>query len=457
MIKKLLKILWRITGSVIIMIGAGILMSRIVNKAPSADLKNADQMYAIIDQGGCLICHGGSEDFCTHINWPVFGQAIRRDAEKAIRYADASPELDKLFMDLPIDKTHLMKLQHVVSRRSMPPLSFTIIHWKAPMTRDKQEIFLAWIYNQLSTHFSHPVPVGKKTFQPIVPIPDTFSTDQAKVMLGNALYHDTRLSSDNTVSCATCHNPERGGVDNLDYSVGVFNQPGTTTTLSSFNAVLDPFFFWDGKASSLKEQLSIALLDPVKMGNESFDEIAAKLQADPSFTSRFLESYPDGFSLETVTDALQEYHKTLITPDSPFDWYLKGQTDAIGHLEQRGYELFKRYGCATCHNSAGMGGNSFQLMGVAHSFFPDREKVMLEDLGRYKITSRAEDMHKFKVPGLRNVALTYPYFHNASAKTLEQAVTDMAYYQRNKELSKRKIHKIVLFLKTLSTEETTSE
>jgi cytochrome c peroxidase len=173
---------------------------------------------------------------------------------------------------------------------------------------------------------------------------------------------------------------------------------------------------------------------------------------DPTMSSRFLEYYPTGFSEATITDALSEFHKTLITPDSPFDRYLKGDPDAIDTKAKDGYRLFKKYGCATCHNGTAMGGTSFEFMGVAHDFFPDNNRITLEDMGRYSVTSMAVDMHRFKVPGLRNAALTYPYFHDASAKTLEDAVSKMAYFQRDKNLSQRKVRAIVSFLNALTGE-----
>ncbi|HPJ55480.1 MAG TPA: cytochrome c peroxidase [Bacteroidales bacterium] len=448
--KRFLSILWRIAGTVIIVIGTGIFLSRIVNQAPPEDMAITDKMNVILDQGGCFICHGGPHDFCKHINWPLFGAAIRKDAEKGIRYADASYALAYVYRDLPYDETSLVKLQKVVSQRSMPPPSFYIIHWKSFLTKEKQEIFLDWIYDHLSTYYSHPVPTEENPFEPVIPIPESIPHNTDKAALGELLFHDSRLSIDNTVTCATCHNLNTAGVDNLDFSLGVFNQPCTSNSMSVFNAFFNTFYFWNGQASSLTDQTYQALLDPVKMGNDSLERIVEILSADATLSSRFLESYPDGFSESAITDALAEFHKTLITPDAPFDRYLKGEAGAIDEQAQKGYRLFKKYGCATCHNGTAMGGSSFEFMGVANNYFPDTRQIALEDLGRYSVTSLPSDMHRFKVPGLRNIALTYPYFHDASAKTLEDAVSKMAYYQRDKKLSTKQVRAIVSFLNTLT-------
>jgi cytochrome c peroxidase len=448
--KRFLNILWRLTGSVIIIIGTGIFLSRIVNQAPPDDMMLSDRVNAIIDQGGCFICHGGPHEFCKHINWPIFGAVIRNDAEKGIRYADASYALAYVIGDVPYDQTSLVKLQKAVSQSSMPPLSYYVIHWRSYLIREKQEIFLDWIYNQLSTNYSYPYPSEEYPFEPVSPVPDFVPYDADKAALGELLFHDTRLSVANTMSCATCHNLRTAGVDNLDFSTGVYNQPVTSTTLSVFNTVFHAFYFRNGNAHTLQDQAYQTLLDPVKMGNDSIDRIIAVLTEDSTLTTRFLASYPSGYSDTTITDALAEFHKTLVTPNSAFDCYLKGEVGAIGQQAQKGYHLFKKFGCATCHNGTAIGGTSFEFMGVANDYFRDTRQIALEDMGRYSVTSLPCDMHRFKVPGLRNIALTYPYFHDASARTLQDAVAEMAYYQRDKKLSKKQVRAIVSFLNTLT-------
>jgi len=450
--KRLLNILWKFTGSVIIVIGTGIFFSRIVNQVPPDDMTLFDRVNVIVDQGGCFICHGGPHDFCKHINWPIFGAAIRRDAEKGIRYANSSYSIAYIFGDMPHDETTLVKLHKVISQRSMPPLSYYVIHWKSYITRDKKEILLDWIYDQFSTYYAHPLPSEDYPFEPVNPVPDLAPFDTDKAALGELLFHDSRLSVDNTVSCASCHNLKTGGVDNLEVPEGVYNQPGTFNSLTVFNAFFHSFYFWNGNASSLQELTCQALLDPVKMGNDSLDRIFDIFAEDSTLTERFLASYPEGYSDSTINHALAEFHKTLITPNSPFDRYLKGDEEAIEQQAQEGYRLFKKYGCANCHNGTGMGGTSFEYMGVANNYFPDARQRALEDMGRYSVTSLNSDMHRFRVPGLRNIALTYPYFHNASAKTLEEAVVKMAYYQRDKKLSRKQVQAIVSFLNTLTGE-----
>lgn len=289
--------------------------------------------------------------------------------------------------------------------------------------------------------------------EPIRPIADSISVDVRKVVLGNLLYHDTRLSADNTVSCASCHGLDTGGVDNKQYSEGVGGQLGGVNAPTVYNAAYNFVQFWDGRAGTLAEQAAGPPLNPVEMACESFDQIISKLAEDKNFVVAFNEVYPDGLSEKNITNAIQEFEKTLLTPNSRFDRYLKGQKDAITADEIAGYDLFKKYDCATCHVGEILGGQSYELIGVQHDYFADRQAEMTEeDNGRFKQTKAERDRHRFKVPGLRNIELTAPYFHDGSMATMDDAVRAMAKYQLGIDLPQPEVDKIVAFLRTLTGE-----
>ena len=289
--------------------------------------------------------------------------------------------------------------------------------------------------------------------EPIRPIADSISVDVRKVVLGNLLYHDTRLSADNTVSCAACHGLDTGGVDNKQYSEGVGGQLGGVNAPTVYNAAYNFVQFWDGRAGTLAEQAAGPPLNPVEMACESFDQIISKLAEDKNFVVAFNEVYPDGLSEKNITNAIQEFEKTLLTPNSRFDRYLKGQKDAITADEIAGYDLFKKYDCATCHVGEILGGQSYELIGVQHDYFADRQAEMTEeDNGRFKQTKAERDRHRFKVPGLRNIELTAPYFHDGSMATMDDAVRAMAKYQLGIDLPQPEVDKIVAFLRTLTGE-----
>ena len=294
---------------------------------------------------------------------------------------------------------------------------------------------------------------GDRAAEPVRPIDEVLPTDLAKVALGYALYHDTRLSVDNTVSCATCHEIANAGVDNHQYSHGVDDQLGGVNAPTVYNAVYNFVQFWDGRAADLAAQAAGPPLNPVEMASPSFDHIIAKLDADKDFAKAFKAVYPEGFTEATITDAIEQYEMTLLTPNSRFDKWLKGDDNAITAEELEGYELFKQYDCATCHVGPVLGGRSIVLMGLRKHYFADRGLEMTnEDNGRYKETQNERDRHRFKVPGLRNVEHTWPYYHDGTRETLEEAVKDMGTYQSGVELTESEVGKMVAFLKTLTGE-----
>jgi cytochrome c peroxidase len=258
---------------------------------------------------------------------------------------------------------------------------------------------------------------------------------------------------DNTVSCASCHEIENAGVDNHQYSHGVNDQLGGVNAPTVYNAVYNFVQFWDGRAQTLADQAAGPPLNPVEMASESFDQIIAKLQADKKFVKAFTAVYPDGLTAANLTDAIEQFERTLITPNSAFDKWLRGDDAALTAEQLEGYELFKKYDCATCHAGPNLGGLTYELMGLRRHYFAERGlELTHEDNGRFKETGEERDRHRFKVPGLRNVEHTWPYYHDGTRETLEDAVRDMGLYQSGVELSEGEIASMVSFLKTLTGE-----
>lgn len=271
--------------------------------------------------------------------------------------------------------------------------------------------------------------------------------------LGSRLFHDPRLSGDNSISCASCHLLNKGGVDNLATSTGVDGQKGGINAPTVFNAVFNVEQFWDGRAVDLQQQAGGPPLNPVEMASTSWEDIIAKLQQDPQLTQDFAQVYPQGYSEDTITDAIAEFEKTLTTPNSPFDHYLKGETQALTTSQQKGLALFQQNKCDTCHVGKNIGGQSYEFLGLKSDYFADRQKEQTtDDLGRFNVTNDPRDMHRFKTPSLRNIALTAPYFHDAQAKDLHQAVELMLKYQVGTQLPEQDINDIVAFLESLTGE-----
>lgn len=292
---------------------------------------------------------------------------------------------------------------------------------------------------------------GKPIGGPISPLPDMPDVDPNKARLGELLFHDTRLSADDTVSCATCHNLANGGADGLAKPVGIDGAEGSVNTPTVYNSAYNFTQFWDGRAETLEEQAAGPVHNPKEMGS-NWDEVTDKLRRDKEMVRLFEQAYPTGITPDNIVDAIATFERTLITIDSPFDRYLQGYDQAISQEAKRGYELFQDYGCISCHQGVNVGGNMYQTMGIMGDYFSDRGKVEDSDLGRYHVTGREEDKHVFKVPSLRMAAHTAPYFHDGQAETLDEAVKLMAKYQLGRDIPEQDVHDIVAFLHSLSGE-----
>lgn len=276
------------------------------------------------------------------------------------------------------------------------------------------------------------------------PLPTIIKSDTEKVALGRLLFHDPILSKDSSISCATCHPLINYGVDGLEKSFGVNGAIGKRNTPTVWNARYNFSQFWDGRAKDLKEQALVPITTSFEM-NETLDGVVKKLSNDKNYTKYFQRVYDDGVTAANIADAIAAFEMTLVTPDSKFDLFLKGDKSALTPQEQEGLSLFKSKGCVACHNGINIGGTLYQKIGV----FGDIPSGS-DDLGRYHITKKAFDKQYFKVPSLRNVEKTAPYFHDGSAATLREAVETMVDVQLGRMLEEKEIEKIVLFLKTLT-------
>ena len=287
--------------------------------------------------------------------------------------------------------------------------------------------------------------------EPIKPIPLTVDVDPKKVALGRLLFHDPKLSADNTVSCATCHDLKTGGVDLVKFSTGIKGRMGKINTPTVYNSGLLFRQFWDGRAETLEDQVDGPVQNPIEMGSQ-WPDVLAKLYDDEKYPGMFKAIYEDGITRDNVKNLIAEFQRSLITPNSRFDQYLRGDENAITAREKHGYKLFKRYGCVSCHQGVAVGGNMFQLFGAVNSYFKVRGNITEADMGRFNVTGNPEDKHVFKVPSLRMVALTPPYLHDGTAKTMRDAEDVMFKFQLGRKAPDDDIEAMVEFLKTLAGE-----
>ena len=445
-----------ILGGAVVLVGLAVTY-RAVNQAPDASLAPDEQMTQILNDGGCAFCHTANPDLPFYASFPVAKSLITKDVEEGYKAFDIAPMLQALAEGKAVNEVDLAKVEKCVADGTMPLMQYYLAHWGSSLTSTKTDMVLAWVKQHREQFYPNTLAADEFKNEPVRPIPDSLAVDARKVALGEALYHDTRLSGDGTVSCATCHGINTAGVDNKQYSEGIKGQLGGVNAPTSFNACFNFVQFWDGRAATLAEQAGGPPLNPVEMGSASFDALAARLSADADFTARFKAVYPEGLNEQTITDAIAEYEKTLVTPNSPFDRYLKGDKQALTAEQVEGYALFKEYNCATCHAGVNMGGLSYELMGKRADYFKDREinaKSGLTDAdnGRWAQTKVERDRYRFKTPTLRNVALTWPYYHDGSVPTLDKAIDMMARYQVGREMPAADVQKVQSFLQALTGE-----
>lgn len=284
---------------------------------------------------------------------------------------------------------------------------------------------------------------------PIQPIPESIVLDTKKMNLGQRLFMDPRLSRDNTVACVDCHQLPGSGADTRRVSIGIDGLTGTVNAPTVLNSAYNFVQFWDGHATTLEEQIDSPLTNKTEMAT-NWDSVIEKLARDPDYVSAFQDAYSGPITASSVKNAIATFERSLITPNAPFDQYLRGDVDALTPTQKAGYQLFQELGCISCHQGVNIGGNTFQTMGKMGNYFADRGNITVADYGRFNVTGNERDRFKFKVPSLRNVSTTAPYFHDGSSETLEDAVRVMARYQLGYLLSDTEAELLVDFLDSLT-------
>jgi cytochrome c peroxidase len=271
---------------------------------------------------------------------------------------------------------------------------------------------------------------GVPAEEPITPIPPPPAIDPRKIKLGERLFGDARLSRDNSRSCTSCHDLGTNGASSRDHDVGFDGSDLPLNTLTVFNAALSFRFGWEGKLRTLEADVKASLENPRIMGS-SISGLVEKLAADPNIRREFIAVYGSGPNADNIVDALASFQRTLVTPGSRFDRWLTGDAAALSTEEVDGYRLFKSLGCVSCHQGVNIGGNLFERHGIFHPLASPRPEIL-------------------RVPSLRNVATSAPYFHDGSAQNLDDAVRKMGLAQLNSTLTDQQVKAIVAYLQTLT-------
>lgn len=436
--KRSLKI---ILGALLLLAGVVLFTRILFNKPVPKGLSADEQVQVILEGSECLVCHSKDAKMPFYSNFPVIGKMMEGHVRAGNRFLDLGKELADIDN---ISEAALSKLEHSVLYGNMPPQQYRMVHWTSGLNKEERRVLQAWISE-------------KRGFdEPVWPIPEFVDYDKEKAALGETLFNDSSLSLDGSISCASCHVLEIGGADHADERVseGIYGLKGGVNSPSVYNAEFNIRQFWNGRAADLQEQAAGPLTNPVEMGDQSLEQIVERLRSDKELVAKFNQLYPgEGLTGESLCNAIAEFERTLITPGSRFDNYLKGDESALSEVEKKGYEAFKKNACVDCHFGAALGGRSFEYVDVYGDYFADRDPSIeynSDDEGLKGFSLKEEDLHKYKVPILRNVALTAPYFHDGSIQNLDEAVRAMAKYELGKKLSVSEIESIVAFLHSLT-------
>ncbi len=404
-----------------------------------------------IFQTKCVDCHSpGMTRMPIYAELPIAKQLMAKDIEEA----SARLILSKNVYSGEEALTPLMlaRIEHVVQNGSMPPTQYLLMHWADNLTDEEKASILAWIAEERAkSPWSLDSAEALKS-ESVQTLPLTVNSNPDKVALGDKLFHERLLSGENAQNCASCHDLNKGGTDQAKVSTGIRGQQGPINSPTVYNAMYNISQFWDGRAKDLQEQAAGPVANPIEMGAQ-WDSVVEKLKQVSEYQEAFNKLYPEqGLTKNTVTDAIAVFEKTLVTPNARFDQYLRGNNEILTANEKEGYGLFKA-NCTSCHFGPALGGLSYEKIGVKQDYFKQRGGSLTEvDNGRFNVTKQEKDRYFFKVPVLRNIDLTYPYFHDGSIDNLAEAVRIMGKTQLGKNFSDDEIGKMVAFLKTLTGE-----
>lgn len=443
------KVQYLLAGSVLALSVFGLSLS-----SDAANMPATSKTEAINDVmvGKCMSCHSEGYDLPFYASIPGIKGIIEKDFNDGIRAMDISAEFKIANADVPFNEAALAKMEWAILNNTMPPMKFAMVHWGSTLSDREKKDILKWVKDVREEHYATGTSSKKLANEPLQPIP-VVAYDKEKAELGQLLFDDKRLSTDSTLACSGCHGMDMGGTDQQQFSEGVRKQFGDINAPTTFNAVFNVEQFWDGRAADLQAQAAGPPLNPIEMGSVDWNEIIARLSQDAELTAAFVQIYPSGWSADNITHAIAEFEKTLVTPNSRFDQWLMGSKNALTEEEIEGYRLFKLYRCSSCHVGKSAGGQSYEYMDLKGDYFATEGRTPLNsDKGRMNFTQNPKDLHKFKVPTLRNVEYTWPYMHDGTVTSLDESVKIMGDYLSGISVPEKDRKLIVAFLRSLTGE-----
>lgn len=443
--------LFLLADLVIVLVLAIPVMNLLIKPTPSHSLsEGASGRFAdaarILEEK-CAMCHAGEGELPFYAELPIAKGLIQSDIERGIEHLNMAETLT----GDSFPPSALAKIEYTLNQNRMPPGRYHLLHWDGMLSEQEKQILLKWIAEVRRKQLRVEGAADEFVNEPVQPLPLDHGQDPRIAELGDRMFHDVRLSVDNTLSCASCHALDKGGTDQARFSTGVQKQINNINSPTIFNTDLQFAQFWDGRAPTLEAQADGPVNNPIEMGS-NWEIAMEKLRAATDVVEAFEALFPDGLTPANVMTCIAAFERTLLTP-SRFDQYLRGDHSALTEEEKEGYEIFKSHACATCHSGPALGGVSYEKMGLKRDYFKERgNEILGRDMGRYNVTQNEKDRHRFKTPTLRNIERTFPYFHDGSTSDLKEAVKIMADLQSPRALSDAEADRLTLFLKSLTGE-----
>lgn len=416
------------------------------------DAQPSEQVAAILEQNGCYACHTGEEGKPFYANLPLAGAMLDAHIDHGSKFLN----LKRIDLEHP-SEVLLAMLDYTLQHDNMPLMEYKMAHWGTGFNKQEKSVLAKWILDTRARLYPNTGVAAEFTGEPLRLITE-MEHDEAKAALGEKMYNDTRISLDGTISCATCHVLGEGGADprGTRTSEGIGGNFGGINAPTVYNAGFNVEQFWNGRAHTLADQAGGPPVNPMEMGDQTWDQIVERLRQDASLVAEFKKLYPEqGLTMATVTDAIEHFERRLTTPNDKLDQYLRGNKNALTATELAGYQAFKDNSCATCHVGKTLGGQSFEYMGIFEDYFAARQQshpdvaMNDDDKGLNGFTGKAEDLYRFKVPNLRNISRTAPYYHDGTQATIEDAVRGMFRFELGKTATDEQVASISAFLRAL--------
>ncbi len=398
----------------------------------------------------CMGCHTRDYDLPFYAKLPGIRSIIEKDYKDGFRAMNLNAEFEPEVISGPVSEATLAKVEWGVANDAMPPARFCAIYLASRISAKEKQTMLNWVRATREAHYATGTAAKSRANEPLQPLPEIIPVNLRKAELGQKLFNDKRLTGDESVSCASCHIPERAFSDNQRFPSDTRKQTGEVNTPTLLNAVFNMRQFYNGRALEPCDITTTPPFAPASMAGRDWEKIASRFNNDEELRMEFDAVYSEGFSGKAIASAILEYEKTLITPGGRFDQWLKGKDEVLSDVELEGYQRFKTHKCVTCHMGKSVGGQSFEYMDLKGGYFSDRGFPLGSDEGLKSFTGKLEDRHKFKVPNLRNVELTWPYMHDGTVVTLDEAVRVMGVYLCGTEISDTDRGLITAFLRTLT-------